>query len=297
MLKKLHKSVMLKEVLDNLCLEPGKIIVDATIGTGGHSLEIIRRISPGGLLIGIDKDAESLKVAGQRLAEFGDSVKLVNDDFRNVDRILENLGIERIDGILFDLGISSYQMEDANRGFSFSLEGPLDMRMDRSSFISAYDLINNLNEDELSNLLWSFGQERWHNRIAHLLIQEREKAPIATTSQLSHLILRAMPRHLRHQRIHPATRTFQAIRIAVNRELEALEEAINKTIGLLSKGGRICVISFHSLEDRIVKWDFRKLAQNQAITIITKKPQIPSWDERKSNPSSRSAKMRVAQKA
>lgn len=287
---------MYKEILESLNLKPGKIIVDATIGTAGHSLGIIKEISPGGSLIGIDKDEESLAVARERLKDFIEAATLVNDDFRNIDSILEGLGIKKIDGILFDLGVSSYQLEDPGRGFSFNLEGPLDMRMDRRSFISAYDLVNNLNEEELSNLLQSYGQERWHNRIAHLLVKERERSPIATTVELANIVLRAMPRGSRYQRIHPATRTFQAIRIAVNRELEALDEAINKSIALLNKGGRICIVSFHSLEDRIVKWDFRKSAHEQMITILTKRPQIALERERLDNPKCRSAKLRVAEK-
>jgi 16S rRNA (cytosine1402-N4)-methyltransferase len=295
--KNFHLPVMSKEIIENLKLEPGKIIVDATLGTGGHSLEILKHIMPGGRLIGIDKDTDSLKVAKDRLKDFQGAVGLVYGDFRNIDSILQGLGIENIDGVLFDLGISSYQLEDAQRGFSFSAEGPLDMRMDRTSFISAYDLINNLNEEELSSLLWSFGQERWHNRIAHLLVQERQRSPISTTSQLSSLVLKAMPHRLGYYKIHPATRTFQAIRIAVNRELEALDEAIKKSIDLLKPAGRICVISFHSLEDRIIKWTFRRLAGSQIINIITKKPMISSLQEKSINPSSRSAKLRVAEKA
>jgi len=287
---------MLKEIVERLNLQPGKIIVEATLGTGGHCLEILKHILPGGRLIGIDRDKESLEIAGRRLDEFKEAVSLVYADFRNIDSVISRAGIDGVDGILFDLGISLYQMEEAERGFSFSQEGPLDMRMDRSSFICAYDLVNNLNEDELSHLLWSYGQERWHNRIAHLLVRERQKNPIATTSQLAGIVLRAMPQRFQHQKIHPATRTFQAIRIAVNRELEALEEAIRKSIPLLNKGGRICVISFHSLEDRIVKWDFRRSANEHAISIITKKPLITSEGERQDNPSSRSAKLRIAQR-
>ena len=296
MAKKFHLPVMFKEVVEHLNLKPGKVIVDATLGTGGHSLEILKHILPGGRLIGIDRDRESLEIAGQRLSDFKEAVDLVCADFRNIDSILAELGIKEIDGILFDLGISLYQLENAQRGFSFSLDGPLDMRMDRTSFISAYDLVNNLNEEELSNLLWSFGQERWHNRIANLLIKERQKSPIATTSQLTKIVLRAMPHRFQYQKIHPATRTFQAIRIAVNRELEALDETISKSINLLKRQGRICVISFHSLEDRIVKWDFRRSANEHAISIITKKPLVTSLEEKKNNSSSRSAKLRIAQK-
>lgn len=296
MKKTLHLPVMHKEVLENLNLEQGEVIVDATVATGGHSLEILKHIIPRGRLIAIDKDAESLEIAKERLKEFKEVVELVCGDFRNIDSILENLGIKTIDGILFDLGISLYQLADAKRGFSFNLDGPLDMRMDRTSFISAYDLVNNLNEDELSNLLWSFGQERWHNRIAHLLVEERQRSPIVTTLQLTDIVTKAIPQHIKYYRIHPATRTFQAIRIAVNRELEGLNETIEKSISLLKKGGRICVISFHSLQDRIVKWAFRRLAHEHIINIITKKPIVTSFRERRENPSSRSAKLRVAEK-
>jgi 16S rRNA (cytosine1402-N4)-methyltransferase len=296
--EKLHTPVMLQEVLDYLNLSPGKTIVDATIGTAGHSREILNRILPGGRLIGIDRDEESLAVCRARLKEFGDSCELVHGNFSDIDNILKNLNIKKIDGILFDLGISSFQLEDPHRGFSFQNNGPLDMRLDRNSYISAYDLVNNLNEDEISTLLWNFGQERWHNRIAHLLVQERERQPIATTLQLAEIVIRATPGKYRHRyfRIHPATRTFQAVRIAVNRELETLESALNKAIAVLNKQARICVISFHSLEDRVVKWSFRKAAAQDLIEIITPKPLTPNLSEIEANPSSRSSKFRVAQK-
>jgi len=287
---------MCEEVLEFLNLRPGKIIVDATIGMGGHGIEIIRRIMPGGRLIGIDKDAESLELCRERLSEFQDAVELRHGDFRDIDAILTDMEVSKVDGILFDLGVSSYQLESAERGFSFRVEGPLDMRMDRTSFISAYDLVNNLNEEELSHLLWSFGQERWHNRIARMLIQERRRAPISTTTQLSNIVMRATPHTGRHNRIHPATRTFQAIRIAVNRELETLDEAIKKAISLLNKDGRLCIIAFHSLEDRIVKLNLRLLSQEHKIKLITKKPIFTSQRERIDNPSSRSARLRVAQR-
>ena len=287
---------MCEEVLEFLNLRPGSIIVDATIGMGGHSLEIARRIMPDGKLIGIDKDAESLELCRERLSEFQEVLELRHGDFRDIDGILSDMGISKVDGILFDLGVSSYQLESPERGFSFRVEGPLDMRMDRTSFISAYDLVNNLNEEELSHLLWSFGQERWHNRIARMLIQERRRSPISTTTQLSNIIMRAAPHSSRHSRIHPATRTFQAIRIAVNRELENLDEAIKKAISLLDKDGRLCVISFHSLEDRIVKLNLRSFSQEHTIKLITKKPVFTSQKERIENPSSRSARLRVAER-
>jgi 16S rRNA (cytosine1402-N4)-methyltransferase len=293
-----HIPVMFNEVINYLNLRPGKIIVDATIGTGGHSKGVLERILPGGRLIGIDRDQESLEVCRKRLVDFSGSCEFVHANFIDIDKILENLNIKKVDGILFDLGVSSFQLEDPHRGFSFQYEGPLDMRLDRESYICAYDLVNNLNEEEISTMLWNFGQERWHNRIAHLLVQEREKQPIATTLQLASIVFRSIPHRYRyrHYRIHPATRTFQAVRIAVNRELETLEIAINKAITILEKRARICVISFHSLEDRIVKLSFRRASLEGLIDIVTPKPLVPSESEIDSNPSSRSSKLRVAQK-
>jgi len=296
--EKFHTPVMLREILDYLNLSPGKTIVDATIGTAGHARAILGRILPGGRLIGIDRDEESLALCRARLKEFGASCELVQGNFSDIDTILKDLNIKKIDGMVFDLGISSFQLEDPHRGFSFQNNGPLDMRLDRNSYISAYDLVNNLNEDEISTLLWNFGQERWHNRIAHLLVQERERQPIATTLQLAEIVSKATPSRYRHRyfRIHPATRTFQAVRIAVNRELETLETALNKSIAVLNKRSRVCVISFHSLEDRVVKWNFRKAAAQDLIDIITPKPLTPGPLEVETNPSSRSSKLRVAQK-
>jgi 16S rRNA (cytosine1402-N4)-methyltransferase len=289
---------MLNEVIDYLALAPGKVIVDATIGTGGHSEEILKRISPKGKLIGIDRDNESLAVARQRLQGFGNMCEFIHASFVDIDGALKKLGIQKIDGALFDLGISSFQLDDPHRGFSFQKEGPLDMRLDRESYISAYDLVNNLNEEEISTLLWDFGQERWHNRIAHLLVQERQKHPIATTSELANIVVRSIPFKYRHKyhRIHPATRTFQAVRIAVNRELEALDTAINKSISLLAKKARLCIISFHSLEDRVVKFAFRKAAGEGLVDIITPKPITPQDSETEANPRSRSSKLRVAER-
>jgi len=294
----IHTPVMLKEVLDYLNLRPGLTIVDATVGTGGHSLAILERIGCEGRLIGIDRDAESLDIARERLKDYSGNSEFVYGNFSDINNILKDLNVERIDGILFDLGISSFQLQNAERGFSFQSEGPLDMRLDRSSYISAYDLLNNLNEEEISNLLWTFGQERWHNRIAHILVKERERHPISTTLELSNIVINAIPDRYRryHYRIHPATRTFQAVRIAVNRELESLEQALTKSIGLLRKTARISVISFHSLEDRVVKLTFRKFASLGLIRIITPKPLTPTQSEIEENPRSRSAKLRVAQR-
>ncbi|MCX5697598.1 MAG: 16S rRNA (cytosine(1402)-N(4))-methyltransferase RsmH [Candidatus Omnitrophica bacterium] len=293
---KLHTPVMLGEILEYLDLAPGKTVVDATVGTAGHALEVLKKITPGGRLIGIDRDEDALAIARHQLEHYGKNSRLVYGSFADIDNILKDCGIRKVDGILFDLGVSSLQLGDPERGFSFNKDGPLDMRMDKKSYISAYDLMNNLNEQEISTILWNFGQERWHRRIARLLVREREKHPITTTSQLSDIVFRAMPYKHKYQRIHPATRTFQAVRIAVNRELESLESAITKSVDLLAKGGRICVISFHSLEDRIVKWRFREFASNGLVRIITPKPLTPSWGEAKENPSSRSSKLRVAER-
>ena len=287
---------MCNEILEYIKLTPGMTVVDATIGCGGHSIKILEHILPKGRLIGIDRDCESLEIVKKRLSGFADVVNLIHGNFRDLDKILAMAGIDNADVIIFDLGLSSVQLSNPERGFSFRSEGPLDMRMDRSSFIQAYDLINNLNEEEISSLLWSFGQERFHNRIAHLLVSERQKAPINSTSEVANIVMRAVPRHYRFARIHPATRTFQAIRIAVNRELEALDEGIKKAIELLKRNGIIAVISFHSLEDRIVKINFRSARSEGKLNIITPKPLRPSQEERAQNPSSRSAKLRVARK-
>ena len=296
--EKLHIPVMLHEVIDYLDPAPGQIIVDATLGTGGHSLEILKKIIPGGRLIGIDRDEDSLAICRQRFSEFSGSYELVHANFVDLDQILEKLGIDKIDGIIFDLGISTYQLKDIERGFSFQQEGPLDMRMDKSSYISAYDLVNNLNENEISHLLWSFGQERWHNRIAHLVVEERRNQPISTTRQLADLVMRAIPYRYRkgYYRIHPATRTFQAVRIAVNRELEILESSVKKAVAILRKKAKICVISFHSLEDRVIKHTFRALKADGLVDIITAKPMTPADSEVAANPSSRSSKFRVAER-
>jgi 16S rRNA (cytosine1402-N4)-methyltransferase len=296
--EKFHTPVMLKEVINYLNLGPGKVIVDATIGTGGHSKAIIEQITPGGKLIGIDRDQESLAVAKERLSDYSGNCEFVYGNFADLDSILKNLNIKKINGILFDLGISSYQLQNPSRGFSFQYEGPLDMRFDRNSYISAYDLVNNLNEEEISNLLWTFGEEKWHNRIAHFLVEEREKQAITSTQQLSDIVVKAIPPkyRYRHYRIHPATRTFLGLRIAVNRELETIETGISKAIDFLDRSARICVISFQSLEDRVVKLAFRKFASLREIKIITPKPLIPQDAEISQNPSSRSSKLRVAEK-
>ncbi|MFA5319958.1 MAG: 16S rRNA (cytosine(1402)-N(4))-methyltransferase RsmH [Candidatus Omnitrophota bacterium] len=292
----IHHPVMLNEVLEYLRPSAGMTVIDCTVGTAGHSLAFMERVTPGGRLIGIDRDEESLGIAARRLQAYSGSFDLAYSNFLDIDKVAGSFGVSGAGAILMDLGISTYQLSNPQRGFSFQNDGPLDMRLDRNSYISAYDLVNNLNEDEISSLLRNFGQERWHNRIASLLVRERQKNPISTTRQLSDIVIRAIPGRFRHQRLHPATRTFQAVRIAVNRELEVLGSAVTKAVELLDKGGRICVISFHSLEDRTIKLVFRELASAGKIDIITQKPLTPTSSEVKDNPPSRSAKLRVAER-
>ncbi|MFC1594005.1 16S rRNA (cytosine(1402)-N(4))-methyltransferase RsmH [Candidatus Omnitrophota bacterium] len=291
----IHIPVMYREVIEHLNLRPGCTIVDGTVGTGGHAEELLKKMSTG-RLIGIDKDTDSLSIAQERLKQYEGHFQLMKGDFRDVDHVMSECGVEKVDGMIFDLGISSYQLGDSQRGFSFMREGPLDMRMDKASYISAYDLINSLSENELSGILRTFGQERWSNRIAKYLVRERSASPISSTRQLSDIVSRAVPHHRNASKIHPATRTFMAFRIAVNRELEALELALDKSIQMLKKSGRIVVISFHSLEDKIVKEKFRMFSKEKILRLITKKPLRATQEEIHENARSRSAKMRVAER-
>lgn len=291
-----HKSVMLQEVLSLLNLRPGMVLLDATLGLGGHAVSCVEKILPGGRLVGIDKDEESLEMARVRLKDCAQHGILVHDDFRNLDKVLDRSGITGVDAVLFDLGISSYQLESAERGFSIKNEGPLDMRMDRKSFISAYDLLNTLTEEEIASILWKFGEERYSRRIARALVARRVKAPISSTGELADLVAHALPHRGAFHRIHPATRTFQALRIVVNRELDALEEALKKAALYLNKGGRICVISFHSLEDRIVKDNFRQLVATGHFRLVFKKILRPTEAEIRDNARSRSARMRMIER-
>lgn len=291
-----HIPVMLNEVIEYLRPERGNIVVDGTIGLGGHAEVLVKLIGPKGRLIGIDRDAQALALARENLSAYQGQCDLVHENYSNIDKVLAKLNIEEVDRILLDLGLSSFQLNDAQRGFSFRAEGPLDMRMDQDSYISAFDLVNSLSEKEISAILKDFGQERWHYRIARYVVQRRSEKPIETTKELSDIILRAMPRHSRREKIHPATRAFQAFRIAVNRELEGLEEALDKCFDVLKTGGRIGVIAFHSLEDRIVKQKFRSLAKSGEINLIVKKPLRPSEGEAKFNSRARSARLRIAER-
>ncbi|HSA31092.1 MAG TPA: 16S rRNA (cytosine(1402)-N(4))-methyltransferase RsmH [Candidatus Omnitrophota bacterium] len=291
-----HIPVMSKEVLEGLNLKPGDVLVDGTLGLAGHASEAAKILGPEGWLIGIDRDSSSLSLAEKNLSEFFVKKSFIHSDFRYIEQILSDLNVDKVNGVLLDLGISSFQLDNPDRGFSIRLNGPLDMRMDQENFISAYDLVNSLSERELAIILKKYGEERWHYRIARFLVEERAKHPIETTRELSHAVLRAIPAHNRHQKIHPATRTFQAFRIAVNRELESLEMALDHCVRRLAPGGRICVISFHSLEDRIVKHKFRQMAKDGLLNVITKKPFRPNDEETLHNFRARSARLRIAER-
>ncbi|MFH1779339.1 MAG: 16S rRNA (cytosine(1402)-N(4))-methyltransferase RsmH [Candidatus Omnitrophota bacterium] len=292
----IHKSVLLKEVIEALKLFPGKIIADATIGLGGHAEAILEKIVPGGKLIGIDKDIEALKIADTNLRRFEGSYILVHDDFKNLKAIFEKVNIEKADGFLCDLGVSSLQLDKAQRGFSIRYDAPLDMRMNTDEELTASYLVNKLSEAELDWILKNYGEERFHKRVAKAIVRERKAESIKTTGRLVEVILRSIPYKGRHGRVHPATRTFQALRIAVNKELDALKQALDDAIFLLRPSGLICVISYHSLEDRIVKEKFKVAKANGVLELVTKKPMCPSEREIKDNPRSRSAKLRIAKK-
>ncbi len=291
--EKVHIPVMCNELLKYLELGQGSTVLDCTVGLGGHADAILQEIGPQGRFLGIEQDSQALEVAQSKLQKF-DNCVLLQGNFRNIDAILARLKVKEVDGIIFDLGVSSLQLDSADRGFSFRLDAPLDMRMDRNLQLSAFDLINFLPEISLSNILKKYGEERWHNRISRAIVSERKKALIATTGQLVELIRRVAP--YGHSKIHPATRTFQALRIAVNDELEALRLGLNKCVDFLKPAARICVISFHSLEDRIVKHQFRYFAKEGKLKIITKKPLRPTYKEAVNNPRARSAKLRVAER-
>jgi len=306
-----HKPVMLYEVLRGLKLKPGGIYVDCTLGGAGHSAAILREIGEGGRLVGLDRDPEALAAAKERLAPFGAGVDLVRADFRDLKKVLERLGIEKVDGILFDLGVSSYQLDNPERGFSYQQDAPLDMRMDQEQALTARELVNNLPVEELAEIIRKYGEERWASRIAKFIGEERKKCPIETTGHLVEIIKKAVPAGARREGPHPAKRTFQALRIAVNQEIENLGPSLRSAIEHLKPGGRICVLTFHSLEDRIVKDLFRELAspcncprdfpvcvcgRKKEVRVITPRPLLPSPEELEDNPRARSAKLRIAER-
>ena len=307
-----HVSVLLGEVLDALAPERGGVFVDCTAGGGGHSEEIARRLPEGSRLICLDQDDDALEACRSRLARFGNRVELVKSNFRNLDAALDLCGIDRIDGALWDLGVSSHQLDDGERGFSYAKDAPLDMRMDRSASLTARDVVNTYSEDELRRIIRDWGEERFAGRIAARIRERRDSAPIETTGELAAVIAEAIPQAARQKEAqNPARRTFQAIRIEVNGELDAIEPSIRAAAARMNPGGRLAAITFHSLEDRIVKDVFRSLSTGctcppefpvcvcggvPVVKLLSKKPITPGDEELASNPRSRSAKLRGAEK-
>lgn len=306
-----HQSVLATEVLELLRPKPDGIYLDGTLGGGGHSELILEASAPTGVLIGIDQDPAALEAASARLARFGARFRPIAGRFGDLAHLVNLQGIEAVDGIVLDLGVSSHQLDSAERGFSFRLDGPLDMRMNSNADTTAADLLRDLPASELERIIRDFGEERWAKKIAARIEQVRQQTPLFTTLQLADLVAHTIPRRFHEERIHPATRTFQALRIAVNGELEQVEQGVRAGLALLRPGGRIAVISFHSLEDRLIKQHFRTAAtgcvcppkmplctcgRKPRIRLITGKPVVASEAERERNPRARSAKLRVAEK-
>ena len=307
-----HVSVLLRETIEGLNIRPDGIYADGTLGGGGHASEVAARLTEGGRLIGIDQDADAIAAATERLKPFGDRVTIVRDNYVNMKHVLADLGIEAVDGICLDLGVSSYQLDTAERGFSYMEDAPLDMRMDRRADRTAADLVNECTEQELFRIIRDYGEDRFAKNIAKHIVKARERKAIRTTGELADIIRGAIPMKIQVTGGHPAMRTFQALRIALNGELQVLEDSIDEMIGLLKPGGRICIITFHSLEDRIVKNGFRRnespctcppgfpvcvCGKKSRGTVITKKPILPTEEETEENPRSRSAKLRIFERA
>ena len=305
-----HVSVLLNECIEALNIKENGIYVDGTLGGAGHSSHILSNLSKDGMLIGIDQDQDALKAAKEKLKDF-ENVKYVHSNFYNIDSILNDLDIEKVDGILMDLGVSSYQLDEASRGFSYMQDAPLDMRMNRENDFSAYNIVNNYDEDSLYKIIKDYGEERFAKRIANFIVNRRIEKPIETTFELVDIIKAAIPAKMRREGPHPAKRTFQAIRIEVNSELKILNKTIEDGVNRLNKGGRMAIITFHSLEDRIVKLKFRELenpctcpkefpmcicGKLPLVKNIAKKGIAPTKEEIEENPRSRSAKLRVIEK-
>ena len=305
-----HKSVLLEETIEALNIRKGKIYLDGTLGGAGHSREILTKLAGSGLLIGIDQDKEALEVARERLSDFN-NVELFNLNYVDFEKALDELGIDKIDGVLLDIGVSSYQFDNPERGFSYRFDAPLDMRMDLDLDISARDIVNTYTESEITRIIKDYGEEKWAARIAKFIVDERKEKSIETTFDLVEIIKKAIPAGARRNGPHPAKRTFQALRIEVNKELDVLKNSIDKFVKRLNPGGRIAIITFHSLEDRIVKNSFKYLEKDcicpptspictcdkkREIKIITRKPITASEDELKENNRSHSAKLRIAEK-
>lgn len=307
-----HTSVLLQETIDGLNIRPDGVYVDGTLGGGGHSYEIASRLSDRGQLIGIDQDEAAITAAGERLKEFGDRVIIVRSNYRNTKSILQSLQIEKIDGMMLDLGVSSYQLDTEERGFSYRYDAPLDMRMDKRQTLTARDIVNGYSKMELFRVIRDYGEDKFAKNIAKHIVAARQQSPIETTGQLNEIIKAAIPAKMRAEGGHPSKRTYQAIRIECNKELEVLRDSLEELIGLLNPGGRLCIITFHSLEDRIVKSAFKK-AENPCTCppsfpvcvcgkvsqgkVITNKPILPGEEELERNSRAKSAKLRIFERA
>ncbi len=306
-----HTSVLLDETVEGLNVKPDGIYVDGTLGGGGHSFAVAGKLSERGRLIGIDQDEAAVEAAGERLKGFGDKVKIVRSNYRNTKSVLKALNIDKIDGMMLDLGVSSYQLDTQERGFSYRFDAPLDMRMDLRQAVTAKDIVNQYSETELFRVIRDYGEDKFAKNIAKHIVKARKEKTIETTGELNEIIKAAIPAKMRAEGGHPSKRTYQAIRIECNKELEVLKESLEELIDLLNPGGRLCIITFHSLEDRIVKTSFKK-AENPCTCppsfpvcvcgkvslgrVITGKPVLPSEEEMAYNPRSKSAKLRIFEK-
>lgn len=306
-----HVSVLLNECLEGLRIRPDGVYVDGTLGGAGHGYEVCRRLSGTGRFIGLDQDADAVRVSAKRLKEFGSKVKVVKSNYVHMKQVLGELGIGKVDGILLDLGVSSYQLDTKERGFSYREDAPLDMRMDQDQVMTAKDLVNSYDEENLYRIIKEYGEERYAGSIARHIVQRRKEKEIQTTGELVEIIRASMPAKARNAKGHPAKRTFQAIRIELNQELAVLQDSLEDMVSLLNDGGRLCIITFHSLEDRIVKTFFRKkehpctcppdfpvcvCGRKPEGKVITRKPVIPGEEEQMTNKRSKSAKLRIFEK-
>ena len=307
-----HVSVLLHETVDGLNVRPDGTYVDATLGGGGHAFEVCSRLGDKGRFIGIDQDADAIRAASERLAGFGEKVTIIRSNYRDMKPRLREIGVDKVDGIVLDLGVSSYQLDTAERGFSYRADAPLDMRMDQRQKMTARDIVNGYSEAELYRVIRDYGEDRFAKNIAKHIVAERAKGPIETTEQLNEIIRHAIPMKIQKTSGHPSKRTFQAIRIELNHELDVLRDSMDDMIDMLSPGGRICIITFHSLEDRIVKSAFRKnenpctcpshfpvcvCGKISKGKVVTRKPILPSEEEMESNSRSKSAKLRIFERA
>jgi len=307
-----HKSVLLKETINGLRVKPGGIYVDGTLGGGGHAFEVCKQLGNKGSFIGIDQDADALNAARIRLTDFGEKVTIIRSNYCDMKPVLHGIGIDRVDGIVLDLGVSSYQLDTAERGFSYTKDAPLDMRMDRRQKLTARDIVNTYDERDLFRIIRDYGEDRFAKNIAKHIVREREKGPLETTVQLAEIIGHAIPMKVQKTSGHPAKRTFQAIRIELNAELDVLKRSLDDMIDILNVNGRLCVITFHSLEDRIVKDIFRKnenpctcpsdfpvcvCGKKSKGRMVPRKPIVPGETEQAENPRSKSAKLRIFERS